>query len=363
MTRPDRITPRDGAGITVAALDSAAALRALGAEWQALAERDPLAGLFLRPDWLIPALQDRPDRWLILTAREDDGTLAGLLPLWRMVFRNRRTGAIRIELMAAGRMVWSEYCGFVCAPGAEARVLPALARSLQGFDWETLTLPYLDQADRPDIFAAAFDAQDYAVDWPPMTINDGATDSLLCPRLDLPGSFEAYLSGCLSARTRQKMRRLVRRHVDSGDLHIAETTPATFEPDLEAALRLWQARWAPGRDDTVERYRGLFRGARTRGLLTFPVLRRGDRMLGALLNISDPATGYQLFKLAARDETRLDLPIGLLLHAHAIRAAIGRGYRVYDFGHGDEPYKYRLGARDLITRSLRIRRQPGLAQP
>ena len=47
----------------------------------------------------------------------------------------------------------------------------------------------------------------------------------------------------------------------------------------------------------------------------------------------------------------------------AIRAAIGRGYRVYDFGHGDEPYKYRLGARDLITRSLRIRRQPGLAQP
>ena len=46
----------------------------------------------------------------------------------------------------------------------------------------------------------------------------------------------------------------------------------------------------------------------------------------------------------------------MLLHGHAIRAAIQRGRLIYDFGHGDEAYKHGFGAVDAVARSLFIAR-------
>jgi CelD/BcsL family acetyltransferase involved in cellulose biosynthesis len=46
-----------------------------------------------------------------------------------------------------------------------------------------------------------------------------------------------------------------------------------------------------------------------------------------------------------------------LLHAHAIRWAIENNLRIYDLCHGNEPYKYSLGAIDKRIGRLRIRRR------
>lgn len=362
MNGPDRLTaPATPAvahadALRVERVETTGALAALRGDWSWLSDRDPQSTFFLAPRWLIPALEARPGRWQLLAARRPDGGLAGLLPLWRMTFRHRETGHLRHELMAAGRMVWSEYCGFLCAPGAEEAVLAAFARDLQRQDWATLTLPYLDQPERAERFARAFPAGGYRATWPAMEINGGAVDSHLCPRLDLPGDAETWMARDLGASTRQKLRRMWRRHIDSGALHLTEATPASINADLDAALALWAGKWAP-KPGVVERYRALFRGAMARGLLTMPILRDGERMLGALINLTDAQSGYELFKLAARDETRPEVPTGLLLHGHAITSAIARGLSVYDFGHGDEAYKYRFGARDRRTRTLRITRR------
>ena len=58
--------------------------------------------------------------------------------------------------------------------------------------------------------------------------------------------------------------------------------------------------------------------------------------------------GEILFFLAVRDAEAERASTGLLLHAEAIRAAIGGGFRVYDFLRGDEPYKLQLGGVDRI---------------
>ena len=73
------------------------------------------------------------------------------------------------------------------------------------------------------------------------------------------------------------------------------------------------------------------------------ILWQGDTPLGAQAIIADGGAMY--CKMAARAD-RADVPIGMLLEAHSIEWAIGRGFGIYDFGHGNEPYKYKYGAVD-----------------
>ena len=55
----------------------------------------------------------------------------------------------------------------------------------------------------------------------------------------------------------------------------------------------------------------------------------------------------QKVNIVGRDEDASEPFIGLLLHAHAIRWAIENNLRTYDLCHGNEPYKYSLGAIDI----------------
>ncbi len=328
-------------------------------EWDALCARDKEAGLFLSPRWLAPVLRARPGQWMLLTVRDATGRLVGLLPLWRRRDRERDTEATRTEIDAAGRMVWSEYCGFICDPVAEGEALDAMGAAVRKLDWDEFALPYVLQTERLERFAANFDPQSFMVGWPPLMLNGGAVDSHKSPQLALPGSFDTFLDTALNKNTREKLVRMQHKFLDSGDLHVKDAAKGDeFEPVLDHALTLWQGRWRSG-ETQVTRYRALFRMARIQGLLTVPTLYEGPRMVGALFNIADARMGYELFKLAARDPERNDLPIGLLLHGHAIRTAIARGRLIYDFGHGDDAYKYGFGAEDAETKSLIIARITG----
>ncbi|MDA1232451.1 MAG: GNAT family N-acetyltransferase, partial [Planctomycetota bacterium] len=63
------------------------------------------------------------------------------------------------------------------------------------------------------------------------------------------------------------------------------------------------------------------------------------------------------FIAAGRDEQTSDPSIGLLLHAFSIRWAIENKINAYDFCHGNESYKYSLGAIDRKIQRLEIRRR------
>src|SRR4051794_26836489 len=130
-------------GPRVAVLDEPAHEPGLLDEWRALAEAQGNA--FITPEWYAAYARHygaaAPP--FVVRMRDEDGTLAGLLPLWRS---GRSVGF-------AGANVGDRFAP-VAAPGREAEVAAAAGRALAGRGREALVLHNVD-ADAPWVAALA----------------------------------------------------------------------------------------------------------------------------------------------------------------------------------------------------------------
>jgi CelD/BcsL family acetyltransferase involved in cellulose biosynthesis len=166
----------------------------------------------------------------------------------------------------------------------------------------------------------------------------------------------------VSANTRQKIRRFSRKVEESADLQLKPSGPDHFEEHLDALLELWLRKWAPVRgQDSAERavrkYRKILGQSRECDAVLMPMLWSADTLLGGLVHIVDRRKGEMHFIVAGRDEAASEPSIGLVLHAYSIRWAIDNKMRLYDLCHGNEAYKYSLGAIDKRIEHLSIRRR------
>ena len=353
------------ASLVVDTIETWAEFRALKPDWQALETRDPQATVFLSWDWMAQAFRANPGRWRVVIVHSADRLIC-VLPLKYRVHWSSSARAFQSEIEAGGRLLWSEYTGFLCDPTFQAQALSLAAAQLRTLPWSRLSLRYEDTPDRAAMFLRAFPEAEYSARLSEYRINKGETDNLVCPRVPLAPTFDDYLAAIPSRGRRQKLRRAMRQLDGDGDLRITLTTPATFERDVAGLLRLWTAKWVPSKgQDVADRvagnYREVLQAALRLGQLHMPVLWRGDRMLGALGHVRDPHRQRLCFIVGGRDEGAADQNIGLMLHGAAIRWAIGAGQRTYDFCHGDEAYKFTYGARPERVSYLTVRRRSGTA--
>lgn len=357
VTKPDLVE-----GYRVDAIRDADALTRLAADWRSLQDRDPEAGLFLSFDWMAAVLDENPGCWRVFVVRgAKDGVCRLIFPAWLDRATAPDSGEPHLALRAAGRLAWAEYTGFLCDPAWAAPALTVLAQYLSRHEWDGLALKYLHDADRAGIFAGAFDPARFRVTPRASAINAGRANELICPRVQLPRDFDAYLTG-LSRNRREKMRQHLLDHVDTGEMRLTVATPAGFDADLELMLELWRRRWAgeksPSRvAEVVSRHRRLFRICNGMDAAHISMLWHRDRPIGALGLIADAGRNEMLVRMTGRDPDCADLPVGRLLHLLTIRWAITRGVAVYDFGHGNEPYKYSFGATDRPLIDLAVSRR------
>ena len=350
-------------GLRVEVIDTFTAFAQLQGAWGDVLSRDPESGLFLSWAWLAEAFVRNPGKWKVLAAREGgrDGRYLGFLPLKLRLHWSRSQGLLQTQLDPGGRLAFSEYTGFLCDPDHELRVLSSFARHLMQSNWADLELRYEPTGRRSRIFAQAFPEDAFRVIWQPYRLNGGKTNNLVCPRIALPETFDRYLETGPGSNTRQKLRRFARKHIDTGDMQITKSDARTFDRDLDLMMAMWKAKWAPLKDpanlDALERnYRQMMTDSLAVGALAMFVMRRGESVLGILGNIADLHSKSLIFALSGRKADDDNPAIGLLLHAHAIRWAIDAGFATYDFGHGDEAYKYTFGAVDAEVFNLRITR-------
>jgi CelD/BcsL family acetyltransferase involved in cellulose biosynthesis len=271
----------------------------------------------------------------------------------------------RLELLGSGEPeadeVCSDHLGLVAERDHEAPVAEALVRELLGGalgPWDELLLPGLD-ADDPTLPALerAFAQAGIAVE---------RTITGACPYVALPRSFDDYL-----ALLRSEQRYLVRRSLRDFERWAAgesELHCVKERSELEAGKRvlevLHRERWnAEGRT-------GVFDSPRFRAF--------HDDVMAALLDEAaldlswlsvrgrPIAAAYSLVwngKVHFYQSGRtLDVPKGIrpgiVLHALAIRRAIERGLREYDFLAGTSQYKLELatGTRPIARlRAVRSR--------
>jgi hypothetical protein len=346
-------------------IETPAAFAELEPSWNRVQAADPDAGYFLSWRWLDVVFRANPRRWRVLAIRPEDepGGYVGFLPLRLDVRWSRSRVELQTELEAAGRLSWAQYTGFMCVPEWDEQALVGLASALKMLPWSFLSLTnWLAPDHRRALFLSAFAPDEYEVSYEDRSGGEGKVDNRVCPFVQLPDSYDEYLMTRVSSNTRQKIRRFSRRVERSPDQRLTCTGPDRFDAHLDALLELWLRKWAPTRgqasaERAVQKYREILGHSMACDAVFMPMLWSAGTLLGGLVNIVDRLRGDMYFIVAARDEDASEPFIGLLLHAHAIRWAIENNLRIYDLCHGNEPYKYSLGAIDKRIGRLRIRRR------
>ncbi|HEY7070955.1 MAG TPA: GNAT family N-acetyltransferase [Acidimicrobiales bacterium] len=318
---------------------SAAEVAELAPRWEDLARRAACRSPFQSPAWVSAWLAHlgcgaEP---LVIEVRDGDRTV-GVVPL----ARTAGNGAVRF----AGCPL-NDRNGAVAAPSDLGPVwsaaLGALADAVPG---ATLEVEDLAPEDAAVLAGAAVE---------PLA----PTPS---PVLPLSGD---RARGTFTRKHLQNLRRqeraLAAEHgplafwVDRGDALLAE--------DLVAFCALRRSRWRAtgelGRLAPVERGEELdaflvawARGPAAGGTPALARLFAGDRCAAAHLCVE--WGGTVLVYMTAHDPALRRHGPGTLCHLATIDWAIREGRLVYDFGRGDEPYKYALGARPRDLPGVRI---------
>jgi CelD/BcsL family acetyltransferase involved in cellulose biosynthesis len=210
--------------------------------------------------------------------------------------------------------------------------LDTLAGALESLPWVVIRLGSLDEAAvNVEGFALACNRRGWAV-------RRRFLGS--CPYLELPDSWEAYLSS-VSPHGRHAIRRKERKLRREHDVVLTDYGQERLVEGLDHLQRLHALRWGGGgnfRDPTMERLHRRFAAW---------LADRGQLWLRTLDLDGTPAAAWYGFSLgdtvyhyqSGRDPRWERDRVGTVLTGLMIRRAIERGYRRLDFLRGEEPYK------------------------
>jgi CelD/BcsL family acetyltransferase involved in cellulose biosynthesis len=172
----------------------------------------------------------------------------------------------------------------------------------------------------------------------------------VCPVIQLPDTWEDYLSQILDKKERHEIRRKLRRAEGEsnwyfvGSSHnLAEETDRFFSlmsashPEKAGFLRDAQ---------NAEFFRRVIPMAYEKGWLQLSFLSVGGNAAATYLNF-DYNRHILVYNSGLLPGEYGHLSPGIVLLAHNIRHAIETQHTVFDFLRGSESYKYRMGAKDI----------------
>jgi CelD/BcsL family acetyltransferase involved in cellulose biosynthesis len=338
------------------------------ANWDAVYEADPEANFQLSWAWFNIYFRKVRSHWFVValkpTASAKD--YVAFFPFQLRTEMNK-DGSFYNEIRMGGAE-FSDYRGFICRPEFEDEAAQTYVNYLRGLNWRYLQLGNIRMPERRlrPLVKPFARTQFIVQESENIDGNDGTIHSI-CPYADLPDTWDGYLENCLSANTRQKARRFLKRADEGKEFRVTVAQNKTeVERDLKTLFKFWELKWRKRKGDRtqviINTNRIMLMGCFEAGSLFLPVLWQGDRPLAALATILDQRKKAMLFLITGRDETFNSPPPGFVLHAHSIRWAIQNGYKTYDFLQGNESYKYLFatGERRLKIISIRTKNKENL---
>lgn len=323
----------------------------LESEWNALLKDSSADCIFLTHQWQSSWWDAyRPGEIWALAVREG-AELVGLAP-WFV----RPEGNGRRVVRAIGCVDVTDYLEVIARRGKERAVFEALARDIatRGADYDDIRLCNAPEASLtvqmlPDVFRE----QGFAVE---VTFQD------VCPVINLPDSFEAFLAG-LDKKNRHELRRKLRRAAsDEVDWYLV-TEGCDLNAELEKFLKLMAASSDEKALFLREReneafFRGVVPRIAEAGWLHLAFLTIDGEAAAAYLNF-DYGNRIMVYNSGHNHSVHAHYSPGIILMARLIEHAIGQGRQELDFLRGDEPYKYDLGGKDTRVFQVAINPAPG----
>ncbi|HZP26447.1 MAG TPA: GNAT family N-acetyltransferase [Dehalococcoidia bacterium] len=312
-------------------------------EWRDLVPGSNARTVFTSPTWVRTwwdVFRSAELEPMLLALRRDD-RLHGVAPLMR------RGESITF----AGDTQICDYMDFTLAEGVEEKCLGTLLRSLSEQPWSELVFWALPEGSLTlALLPQVAEGLGYHVE---VEMED------VCPRVNLPGSWEEYLAA-LSKKDRHELRRKLRRLYETSDEVVLEglRTPTEIESAMEDFLRLHVISRSDKATFMTEPMQEFFRrivlalAAEGRARLSFLKV---DGVRTASLICFDSEKDLLLYN-SGYDPDYSHLSVGLLSKALALEEAILEGKECFDFLRGAEVYKYHLGASDSRVYRCTVRR-------
>ncbi len=317
---------------------STATFASLQSQWEALAERQTHASIFLTPLWQ-RAWWDSfgPGRELRLLPIGGEAAPSAIAPM--MLSGD--------TLAFLGGSDLFDYHDVILSDDADA--WDEVARCILAEEWKHLEL--LSLRDGSHTLEAL----------PERLSRAGCEVSIeqegVSPGIALPSTWDDYLAS-LRKKDRHELRRKLRRLDTAGPWRVVAATPQSLDEDIALFLELMRVSsdekrifMAPEREAF---FRTILRRTSEAGYLRLKFLEVGGERVSGVVCF-DYAGRRHLYNSGYRLDYGA-LSVGLLLKVLTLREAIEQGLTYYDLLRGAEPYKHHLGARDVALYTLRASR-------
>jgi len=311
------------------------------AVWNGLLARSAISSAFLSWEWQTAwARAFAADRAVqLLALRADDGSIAGLLPLYE-----ERDGCWRV----VGGADVSDYLDLIAPAGTEEEAWHALLlhRAAHGVEWDLHAVRAVSPTARvlPRLASS-------------VGLRAVAEVKDRCPVLKLPATWDAYLA-TLSGKDRHELRRKMRKlERELPGVTVRSHADVRGWDDALGAFLALHRRSKVGKARFMdERMEHFFRDA------TSALVDRGWARLWFLESDGVPVASFLCIEHgdsvglynSGFDPAHARLAPGIVLLAHVIRDAIERGVPVFDFLRGEESYKQDFGPSPETLLNIRI---------
>lgn len=320
----------------------------LANEWNPLLHRSATNTLFLTREWQKVWWQGLGEGDLhVLTMRDDAGQLAGIAPLF---FSSGEISGSPVAFVGCREV--SDYLDFIFERGHEPACLEALLDHLAGDDcpaWREIGLCNIPETSPTlSVLPAMAAARGWQVE---MRFED------VCPIVELPATFDDYLS-MLDGKERRELTRKLRRASEDVELVFAQDAGA-LDRDMDDFIGLMTASMPSKAAFMTPRMNGFFhmaaRAMFEAGWLELSFLEVNGERAAAYLNfVYDNVV--LVYNCGLNPQKYAYLSPGQVLLGRLIEKAIQDCRRAFDFLQGNEEYKYKFGGKDLKLYTLHISR-------
>lgn len=353
----------------VSVIESQGEFDGLRQEWDTLLPRCATNSLFLTWDWLHSWWDSfGADKELhIVTVRNEQGQLTAVAPLflWRNeVDPQESMPRISVEnppepsggtqkrfAHLLGGTEVSDYLDLLSPAQDNQSVWLQVLDELQKAEWDVLDLRCIP-AGSPTL--ASVTATALANGW---QVHSARED--VCPQIELPSTWDEYLTTRLDKKQRHELRRKMRRAEEEVKVAWRWIDAAGLDAGLQTFFRLHKASHPDKEAFMDERMQEFF------STIAGAALARDWLRLALLEYNGESVASYLCFDYGSERlvyNSGFDLRLygaltpGIVLLGYLVRDAIERGLKVFDFLQGNERYKYDMGARDTEVMRLVVQR-------
>jgi CelD/BcsL family acetyltransferase involved in cellulose biosynthesis len=320
-------------------------------EWNALLRRSPFDTIFLTWEWQSTWWQQLGTTRgpLYLLAARQGERLVGIIPLYLTGMPGNYT------LQVVGCVEVSDYLDLLVESGQEEAVYAAFLDWLAGPDapnWDCLELcnqpaPSQTYVRMPELAAR--------YGWSVEVAHED-----VCPVVDLPPTWDAYLE-TLDKKQRHEIRRKLRRvEREAPDARVRLVQGGD---DLDEQIDLFidlhrRSDWAKDQFMVPQMqafFHAIARSVAEAGWLQLSFLEIAGQAVATYLCF-DYRNQILVYNSGYDPALYPQLSSGWVLLSHVIRNAIAQGRSRLDFLQGNEDYKYRFGGKDTLVYRTLIRR-------